>query len=556
MSVNRFKFGIRKAVGTPSAEGAMGTETLASHTSNPSAHADYVRKNCIPRVFDETEHLLSKTVHASNYLRRDEVMTSRLDYVLAKDSSYTKDSSNYMKEDGVRRHVVTAFVLRQVLDELGLLDGVHDYLSKAAIVRSDAGTPLGDWETLVPSYKVLTNISTTLAANNTAMQTAIDKFTKECGDKATTAATTAASAVETANAATKTANFVNGHYGYVRTCDTKFIADKAYYMWWEDTGEMIRIVRLPGTDISDEEYYEELKVTVNQPVVEAGYARSLDTSVVSGKTYYRYDYVNNKMTTAFLLATTNPADEGLWELLTDLTTKPMSHGGYMRTTDTTVTTGKPYYTYNYKAQVMEKKTGLADDANPSALGLWELISDVTEKPMAHAGYTQTADLAPDSTKTYYTYDYASKTMIEVDKPDKSAISSYWEKITPRGIPFPDWTKSPSEFAFTMSDDKKQYDTTVPSSGTVFLSMHLETSDDSARVNLSVVPTAEGSDPVVLATFGTVHTYDGSSSTTRVPCIISFRADVGTKLRLSLTDTSMTFKDAVIEMAKVFPDKLM
>lgn len=498
MSVNRFKFGIRKAVGTPSAEGAMGTETLASHTSNPSAHADYVRKGCIPKVFDETEHLLTKTAHASNYLRRDEVMTSRLEYVLAKDKSYTKDSSNYMKESGLQRHVVTAFVLRQVLDELGLLDGTHNYLSKTAIVRSDAGAPLGDWETLVPSYKLLNNIGSTLTANNTAMQKAIDKFTTECGDKATSAVTKADDAIATAGTASKTATKAMGHSGYVRTDDKVFVENKAYYYWNEDLSEMVRIIRFPGTDISKEEYYEEVRDIVRVAIKEAGYARSEDTTVIAGKTYYQYKYPWGPMSVAITSADTNPAKDDLWELLTDLTTKPM----------------------------------------------------------AHAGYTQTGDLTPDSTKTYYKYDYAKKSMVVVEKPVASDIGTYWEKVTPRGIPFPDWTKDPTSITFTMSDDKKQYNGTVPISGTVFLSMQLEVSDAKGYVNLSVVPTSEGSDPIVLATFVAVHTYADTSSTTRVPCIISFRADVGTKLRLSLTDTIVTFKDAAVEMAKVIPDKLM
>ena len=186
MSVNKFNFGICKAVGTPSVEGAMGVETLASHTNDPAAHADYVLKGCIPRVFDETEHLLSKTAHAGEYIRRDEVMLSHYDYLATKDASYTKNSSNYMKEAGVKRHVVTAYVLRQVLDDLGLLSGfkLTDYVPRSAVVTTKS-IPQGDtnyFDSLVPSYALLRQLKTTVDADIAAMKNVVIKFENKYDD--------------------------------------------------------------------------------------------------------------------------------------------------------------------------------------------------------------------------------------------------------------------------------------------------------------------------------------------------------------------------------------
>ena len=186
MSVNKFNFGICKAVGTPSVEGAMGVETLASHTNDPAAHADYVLKGCIPRVFDETEHLLSKTAHAGEYIRRDEVMLSHYDYLATKDASYTKNSSNYMKEAGVKRHVVTAYVLRQVLDDLGLLSGfkLTDYVPRSAVVTTKS-IPQGDtnsFDSLVPSYALLRQLKTTVDADIAAMKNVVIKFENKYND--------------------------------------------------------------------------------------------------------------------------------------------------------------------------------------------------------------------------------------------------------------------------------------------------------------------------------------------------------------------------------------
>ena len=186
MSVNKFNFGICKAVGTPSVEGAMGVETLASHTNDPAAHADYVLKGCIPRVFDETEHLLSKTAHAGEYIRRDEVMLSHYDYLATKDASYTKNSSNYMKEAGVKRHVVTAYVLRQVLDDLGLLSGfkLTDYVPRSAVVTTKS-IPQGDtnsFDSLVPSYALLRQLKTTVDADIAAMKNVVTKFENKYND--------------------------------------------------------------------------------------------------------------------------------------------------------------------------------------------------------------------------------------------------------------------------------------------------------------------------------------------------------------------------------------
>lgn len=496
MSVNKFRFGIRKAVGTPSAEGAMGTETLASHTSNPSAHADYVRKNCIPRVFDETEHLLNKTVHASNYLRRDEVMTSHMDYILAKDTSYTKDSSNYTKEDGVKRHVVTAFVLRQVLDELGLLGGTTDYLAKSAVVRSDSGTPLGDWDELVPSYKLLQDIGSTITANNNAMQKSVDKFIKDCGASVASASAVASSAAATANSAA-------GHNGYVLTADTEYVADKTYYVWDPKTSTMFTAADIvPGAAIPADTVYEKVRDVIRPPVVEAGYARSEDTEVITGKTYYKYDYKTGAMAVATVAVDTNPAEADLWELLTDLTTRPM----------------------------------------------------------AHAGYALTQDRVLDPTKTYYVYNYASRTMEAVGTPTAADITLYWEKLVPRGVPFPDWSvATPTALEFVPNAETKatQYNAETSISGTVFLSVQFKPSNQNAYMYLSVATPDAVTDEAyrVVMTIPTGHDYDGSSvNFATVSCTVSFRAEVGTHLRFTLS--TGTFEKCTVNNSTIYPDKLM
>lgn len=135
MATTDFRFRVSKAVGSPSVQGAARMETLANHTENPHPHPQYMRKSYVGLGFDLTEHLANRLHHAGNFALRDELMTSKLDYERQKNVSLVHDTNNYMSTTGVRAHVVTAYVLNQILKDVGL-DGSEEALTHANLVNS------------------------------------------------------------------------------------------------------------------------------------------------------------------------------------------------------------------------------------------------------------------------------------------------------------------------------------------------------------------------------------------------------------------------------------
>lgn len=135
MATTDFRFRVSKAVGSPSVQGAASMETLANHTENPGPHPQYMRKSYVGLGFDLTSHLANRLHHAGNFALRDELMTSKLDYERQKNASLVHDPNNYMATTGVKAHVVTAYVLNQILKDVGL-DGSAEALTYSNLVNT------------------------------------------------------------------------------------------------------------------------------------------------------------------------------------------------------------------------------------------------------------------------------------------------------------------------------------------------------------------------------------------------------------------------------------
>ena len=151
MATSDFRFRVSKAVGSPSVQGAGSMETLANHTENPHPHPQYMRKSYVGLDLGLTEHLANRLHHARNYALRDELTTTKLEYERYKLISLARDVSNYMAESGVKAHVITAYVLNQILDDVGL-DGSVEALTYNNLVNSydtkvlDASRYAPTWE--------------------------------------------------------------------------------------------------------------------------------------------------------------------------------------------------------------------------------------------------------------------------------------------------------------------------------------------------------------------------------------------------------------------------
>lgn len=138
-------------------------ETIQNHIDDAEAHKAIFDKLTEKIGEDIGGHKADELAHAVHYIRRDELTDSILDYEKNKAINLSDDSENYTKTDpeqaeegeGIKAHVITAFVLNQILKEYGLNDVKDkDYLPKGMIVRSDEQVPdisSPDYESYVPS---------------------------------------------------------------------------------------------------------------------------------------------------------------------------------------------------------------------------------------------------------------------------------------------------------------------------------------------------------------------------------------------------------------------
>jgi len=161
MATTDFRFRVSKAVGSPAVQGAASVETLANHTSNPQPHPQYMRKSAVEQSKNLTEHLQSRTDHARNHALRDELMTSKLEYEKYKNISLSRDASNYLAPSGIKAHVITAFVLNQILQDVGL-DGSVKALTYNNLVNS-YDTKVADEKLYAPTWEIFLKLKNSIA---------------------------------------------------------------------------------------------------------------------------------------------------------------------------------------------------------------------------------------------------------------------------------------------------------------------------------------------------------------------------------------------------------
>ena len=158
---NDFRFRVSKAVGSPSVQGAAGVETLANHTESVNPHPQYMRKTAVKDEFNPTEHIQKRSQHARNYALRDELMTTKLEYEKYKGTSLSRDANNYLAPHGVKAHVVTAFVLNQILADVGL-DGSVAALTYNNLVNS-YDTKVTDGKRYTPTWEIFLKLKNSIA---------------------------------------------------------------------------------------------------------------------------------------------------------------------------------------------------------------------------------------------------------------------------------------------------------------------------------------------------------------------------------------------------------
>ena len=152
MATTDFRFRVSKAVGSPSVQGAAGIETLANHTENPHPHPQYMRKSYVGMGMTFTEHFASRTHHARNHALRDELTTSKLEYERYKLISLVHDADNYLADSGIKAHVITAYVLNQILGDVGL-DGSAEALTYNNLINS-YDTHVANAQRFAPTWEI------------------------------------------------------------------------------------------------------------------------------------------------------------------------------------------------------------------------------------------------------------------------------------------------------------------------------------------------------------------------------------------------------------------
>ena len=145
-----FRWRSRVKTGTPELAGNS-IETLTSHVSDTSAHPDYFKKGAaVPtgqEAFAIAKHASSKIAHAPYELRRDEALKTLAQYEAAKGKDYVDDSNNFFK-DAPNRHVLTAFVLGQILANYVDVDMFKNVVKRRYDENHRLG-PVGDGSQLI-----------------------------------------------------------------------------------------------------------------------------------------------------------------------------------------------------------------------------------------------------------------------------------------------------------------------------------------------------------------------------------------------------------------------
>lgn len=174
-----FRFRTKKTVGSPSA-GGCGQITLASHVGDTNAHPQYMKRGEKIGEFNIGPHLLDAISHADNFARRAELTEGKRDYLHHRFMSLLNDPNNYRAELEVKRHIITAYVLRQVLEDFGLTEGVNlsGLMPTSKIVRTDGPTPVSDMESYVPSWSWVIKLTEEIQSINGELAAKLDDYLK------------------------------------------------------------------------------------------------------------------------------------------------------------------------------------------------------------------------------------------------------------------------------------------------------------------------------------------------------------------------------------------
>ena len=125
-------------------------ETIQNHIDDAEAHKAIFDKLTEKIGEDIGDHKADELAHAEHYIRRDELTDSKVDYEKNKELNLSDNAENYNKinteqtesGEGIKAHVITAFVLNQIFTEYGLNDvKSKGCLFKDMVVRSDEQVP-------------------------------------------------------------------------------------------------------------------------------------------------------------------------------------------------------------------------------------------------------------------------------------------------------------------------------------------------------------------------------------------------------------------------------
>lgn len=125
-------------------------QTIQNHIDDAEAHKAIFEKLTETTGEDFERHKADELAHTVHYIRRDELTDSILDYEKSKELNLSDNAENYNKinteqtesGEGIKAHVITAFVLNQIFTEYGLNDvKSKGCLFKDMVVRSDEQVP-------------------------------------------------------------------------------------------------------------------------------------------------------------------------------------------------------------------------------------------------------------------------------------------------------------------------------------------------------------------------------------------------------------------------------
>lgn len=434
-------FRIMKSVGSPSVEGAIGVETLASHTSNPEAHPDYLKKGAYPRVFSESEHLVNRLAHAADLARRTELVLSKMDYEKTKSINLALDANNYMATSGVKRHIITAYVLNQILEGFGLVAG-RTLLSTDIVVGTSTVAPSTDMDNYVVSYGLFLQLKRKL--DDLLGSGLSDVYLKKVD------AAKIYTKLETFNAHNHDVMSLHGMPGVMNfglTYDPVYKEGTTYYKYNSTTYQMERMFagsdyvignEIPSNKFVFEEYGEythsmwadmdamKTNISTNTEniaslAIRSGYALTTDTTVVPGVEYY---IVSGDKMTKVTTPSGSPVAKNYWcKIKNNAGTEALAAKiGYALTTDTSRVPGVTYYRFDEDTNEMSVDTSTRP---PAASGLFVKVTNINPKVVATSGYALTADTAVVSGVTYYAYNSSLYRMEAVASPTGNPQNNGW-----------------------------------------------------------------------------------------------------------------------------------